>query len=101
MKADVGVEPPSRGLIRALMGRRSRVAIGLTIVMLVLWGGYLLLIPFAASFLALQPTPGISVAYLLGASIIVIAVIMTGIYVYWANRVYDPARARLRATGGE
>ena len=40
-------------------------------------------------------------AYVLGISIIVIAMITTYLYVRWANNVFDPARAQLRAKGGE
>jgi uncharacterized membrane protein (DUF485 family) len=58
---------------------------------------FILLVAFA------KPTVGalvgdVSVGILLGASVIVLAPVLTLIYVRWANRSYDPAVAALRAS---
>lgn len=82
------------------MHLRTSTAAIFTAIMLAVWCGYLLLIPFAHGFLEHQPIHGMSLSYVLGALIIVLGVVMTGIYVYWADRVYDPARAKLRETEG-
>ncbi len=79
-----------------LAARRLRVALALTGVMLATYFGFLLLIAYDKPALGALVTPGLSVGILLGALVIVIAWVVTGIYVRWANRVYDVELARLR-----
>ena len=45
--------------------------------------------------------PGLSLGILLGALVILVAWALTGIYVRWANRVYDAELARARVIGQE
>ena len=83
--------------LEALAARRTRIAAGLTGVMLVTYFGFLLLIAYDKPALGALVAPGLSVGILLGALVIVVAWVVTGIYVRWANRVYDVELARLRA----
>jgi uncharacterized membrane protein (DUF485 family) len=83
--------------LRELARRRWRIAGILTAVMIVVYFGFILLVAFA------KPTAGtllaggrISLGIILGASVIVVAPIVTGIYVRWANRRYDDAVRALR-----
>ncbi len=83
--------------LEALAARRTRIAVAMTAVMLVTYFGFLLLIAYDKPALGTLVAPGLSVGILLGALVIVVAWIVTGVYVRWANRVYDVELAKLRA----
>ena len=68
----------------------------LTAGMVVVYFGFILLVAFQPALLATPLGDGLSVGILLGALVIVSAWGLTWTYVRWANRVYDPALARLR-----
>lgn len=87
-----------RAALQRLAARRFRLAVGLTAAMVAAYFGFILLIAFA------KPTAGtllaggrLSVGIALGAAVIVLAPLLTGIYVAWANRRYDAELAVLRA----
>jgi len=82
--------------LEALAARRMRVALAMTGVMLVTYFGFLLLIAYDKPALGTLITPGLSVGILLGALVIVVAWVVTGVYVRWANRVYDVEIAKLK-----
>src|SRR5262249_33141336 len=84
--------------LEALAIRRSRVALGLTAAMVATYFGFLVLIAYDKAALATLVAPGLSVGILLGALVILVAWGLTGIYVRWANRIYDAELERLRAT---
>jgi uncharacterized membrane protein (DUF485 family) len=77
--------------VRALIRRRWRVAIALTIVMVVNYFGFVLIIAFAKPLVAAQVVPGVSLGIILGAGVIAVSWLLTFWYVRWANRHYDPA----------
>jgi uncharacterized membrane protein (DUF485 family) len=85
--------PTSAEQIRTLALARNRIAITLTIVMVVIYFGFIILIAFGKSFLARAVVPGLSVGILLGALVIVASWLLTWFYVRWANRHYDAALA--------
>ncbi|HEY5935800.1 MAG TPA: DUF485 domain-containing protein [Kofleriaceae bacterium] len=81
----------------AVVGRRRRVATVLTIAIVAAYFGFIALVAFA------KPTAGtllsggrVSVGIVLGAAVIVLCPILTAVYVWWANRHYDPAVRALR-----
>jgi uncharacterized membrane protein (DUF485 family) len=82
--------------LEALAGRRFRVAMSLTGAMLVVYFGFILLIAFAKDFMAREITEGLTVGIALGVLVILATWALTWTYVRWANRVYEPALARLR-----
>jgi uncharacterized membrane protein (DUF485 family) len=82
--------------LEALASRRLRVALVLTGAMLVVYFGFILLIAFAKDFLAREITDGLTVGIALGVLVILTTWALTWTYVRWANRVYEPALARLR-----
>jgi uncharacterized membrane protein (DUF485 family) len=82
---------------RAVMARRWRIGATLTALMMAAYFGFILLVAFA------KPTAGelvgdgrVSIGIVLGALVIVLAPILTAIYVRWANRHYDAAVKALR-----
>jgi uncharacterized membrane protein (DUF485 family) len=77
--------------LRQLDAARWRVAIALTVAMMVLYFGFILLIAFDKPLLAELVAPGLSVGILLGALVIVAAWVLIFVYVRWANTRYDVA----------
>lgn len=91
-------EDRSRAL-EALAARRWRIALLLTAGMLVTYFGFVLLVAYDKPLLAQTLTPGLSLGILLGAVVILVAWALTGLYVRWANRVYDVELTRVRTMG--
>lgn len=96
-----GGDDDDRAALRHLAARRWRIAVVLTALMMAGYFGFILLVAFG------KPTAGtlvaggrLSVGIALGAAVIVLAPVLTGIYVRWANRRYDAALAALRARMG-
>jgi uncharacterized membrane protein (DUF485 family) len=77
--------------LKALDDARWRIAIALTVAMMVLYFGFILLVAYAKPFLARLVVPGLSLGMLLGALVIVAAWVLIWIYVRWANTHYDAA----------
>jgi uncharacterized membrane protein (DUF485 family) len=75
---------------------RWRVALSLTIAMMVVYFGFILLVAFHKPLLGTAIVPGLSLGMLLGAVVIVVAWVLTLVYVRWANRHYDASLRRLR-----
>jgi uncharacterized membrane protein (DUF485 family) len=82
--------------LRRLDAARRRVATILTVMMMVLYFGFILLIAYAKDFLTTLILPGLSMGILLGALVILAAWVLILIYVRWANRHYDTVVAGLR-----
>jgi uncharacterized membrane protein (DUF485 family) len=61
----------------------------LTILMLVIYYGYIAVVAFAPGVIATFVAGSITIGLILGAAIIVAAVLLTGIYVLRANAEYD------------
>jgi uncharacterized membrane protein (DUF485 family) len=87
--------------LRRLDAARWRVAIALTVAMMVLYFGFILLIAFDKALLARLVAPGLSVGILLGALVIVAAWVLILIYVRWANTHYDAAIHAFRQNAGQ
>ena len=82
--------------LEAVTAARWRVAISLTIAMMVAYFGFILLVAFNKPLLGSILVPGLSLGMLLGALVIVAAWVLTWIYVRWANTHYDASVDRLR-----
>lgn len=76
--------------LRDLDRARWRMALTLTGATILLYFGFIALVAFGRSLLAVQVIPGLSLGILLGALVIVASWVLTWIYVRWANAVYDP-----------
>ena len=80
--------------------RRWRVGGVLTAVMMLAYFGFVLLVAFAKPFVGtLVADDSVSIGILIGAGVIVLAPVLTAIYVRWANRRYDPAIAEIVKRG--
>lgn len=72
--------------------------------MLAVYYGYIALVAFAPSVIGIKIAGVITIGLVLGAAIIVFAILLTGIYVLRANAQYDDltkAIVNANATGGK
>jgi uncharacterized membrane protein (DUF485 family) len=82
--------------LKALDRARWRVAIRLTVAMMVVYFGFVLLVAYEKPLLTSLVVPGLSVGILLGALVIVAAWVTIWVYVRWANTHYDARIAALK-----
>ena len=82
--------------LEAVSAARWRVAISLTAAMMAAYFGFILLVAFNKPLLGSLLVPGLSLGMLLGALVIVVAWMLTWIYVRWANTHYDSSIDQLR-----
>ena len=82
--------------LRALAQKRFRIAATLTVIMVVMYFGFISLVAFAKPVLAKLVMPGLSLGILLGALVIVASWLLTWYYVRWANEHYDRQLEDLR-----
>jgi len=80
--------------IHAIATKRWTIALILSVLMLVIYLGFILLVAFGKGLLSILLTQGLSLGILLGALTIVSCWILSIVYVVWANRGYDEAVAR-------
>jgi len=75
-----------------LIKERDTLAWTLTVLVLVIYFGFVLLVAFAPDFLTkpISATSVIPVGMLVGVGVIVASIVLTGIYVYRANSTFDP-----------
>lgn len=98
---DAGVKNIDRDVLqsvefRALVWRRWRVSLLLTLLLFALYYGYILLIAANRQLVSRIVQGSTTIGILLAAGVIVGAWVLTAAYVVWANRHYDPAVSRLR-----
>ncbi|MBL8658750.1 MAG: DUF485 domain-containing protein [Rhodospirillales bacterium] len=82
--------------LHSLAARRWRIAIWLSVFMLLAYYAFILLVAFDKPLLGVVLTQGLTLGILLGALVIVFAWVLTFIYVGWANGKYDHELAELR-----
>jgi uncharacterized membrane protein (DUF485 family) len=74
-----------------LVRRRSSLGWSLSLIMLVIYFGFILLVAYAPKFLGAPLGTGVmTVGIPIGLIVIVAAFLLTGIYVSKANSKYDP-----------
>jgi uncharacterized membrane protein (DUF485 family) len=91
------MEKQSEAALVELAARRWRVALLLTLAMMVTYFGFLFLVAYAKPVAGALAVPGLSWGILFGALVIIVAWVVTGIYVVWANTRYDRELAALRS----
>ena len=93
---------PTDGIVnnprfQELVRERSSFAWTLSIVMLVIYYGFILLVAFGKGFLATKIGSGVtSVGMVIAMLVILSAVVLTGIYTFRANSRYDDLAEQLR-----
>ena len=86
----------SHARLEALAAARERIALVLTVVMILLYFGFITLVAFARPILARPVVPGLSLGILLGALVIVASWLLTWVYVRWMAVHYDREIERLK-----
>ena len=82
---------------KALVHERTRFGVTLTIVMLVIYYGFILLVAFGKGFLATKIGGGVTtIGMVIGLAVILSAFVLTGIYTQRANTRYDDLTEKLR-----
>lgn len=82
----------------ALIRRRGRFTTILTVIMLIAYFGFILTIAFDKALLAQSIGGGAtSWGIPIGLGVIALAIMLTGLYVWRANRDFDPVTDQLRA----
>lgn len=81
---------------RALVRQRWLVSLALTAALLVGYFGFILTLAFDKAVLAAKVGEHVTLGIPVGVGIIVFAWLLTGIYVWWANRVYDKSVKQIR-----
>jgi uncharacterized membrane protein (DUF485 family) len=82
--------------LEALAAARSRIAIGITVAMTVIYVGFILLVAFNKAWLGSLVAPGLSLGIVLGVLVILSAWFLNVAYVRWANTHYDHRVATIR-----
>ena len=92
LAARVKADPEFHELVR----RRSRLAWGLSILMVVIYFGFVLTIAFNKELLAASLSGGVTtVGIPVGLGVIISAFVLTGLYVARANSVFDDMTRRI------
>jgi uncharacterized membrane protein (DUF485 family) len=81
---------------KQLVKRRWTVSSILLVLLFVMYYGYILLIPYAPEFMRSKIGEVTTTAIPLGVGVIIVAFVLTAIYVVWANTIYDPEVDRLK-----
>ena len=74
---------------RALMKKRWSVSIILTTLLFIIYYGYILIVGYGKEFLGMKVGVYTNYGIILGVLVIVLSWALTGVYVIWANNVYD------------
>jgi uncharacterized membrane protein (DUF485 family) len=74
---------------KTLVKNKWRVSLLLTSIMLIIYFGFILLIAFDKPLLSTLIGPKITLGLPIGLGILVVAWLLTGIYILWANKKYD------------
>lgn len=91
MNNDICQQIENSAPYRELIHKRQRFAFTLSIIMLIIYVGFILLIAFASGWLGTPLSPGSSVTrgIPIGIGVILISFILTGVYVWRANTEFD------------
>ena len=81
---------------KQLVKQRWTVSIILTTVMIITYIGFLYVLAYQKQSLAPYVMGKFTIGLLFALGLIFLAWILTGIYVYWANNVYNPEVERLK-----
>lgn len=81
---------------RALVSRRWVVSLVLTVLLLVGYFGFILTLAFDKAVLAAKIGEHVTLGIPVGVGVILFAWLLTGVYVWWANRHYDRAVKAIR-----
>ena len=81
-----------------LASQKNSVSLTLTLIELVLYFGFIALIAYNKPFLAQKIAEGsaITIGIPIAVGVIILSWVLTGIYIFWANNVYDEMVKRVK-----
>ncbi len=80
-----------------LVAERTKISVTLTAIELVIYFGFILLVAFNKQFLAQKLGNSIiTIGIPIGIGVIILSFLLTGIYVYIANKEYDELTEKIR-----
>ena len=79
-----------------LVARKNRFSIILTVITLVIYYGFILLIAFKPGVFSNKVAGNVTFGIALGIGVILTCWLLTGVYVRWANQRYDAMVARIQ-----
>ena len=79
-----------------LVSKRLKFSLTLTIIMLIVYFGFILVIAFYKELLAVKIGEHLTLGLPIGVGIILFAWLLTGVYIRWANKTYDKSVRELR-----
>lgn len=82
--------------LRQLVARRWTVSLVLTAALFLAYYGFILLVALDKELLARRVGAVTTLGIPLAVAVIVVAWALTALYVWWANRAYDPAVDELK-----
>ncbi len=87
---------------QALARQKNKISLILTIAELVLYFGFIGLIAYNKPFLASKVAEGsaTTIGIPIAVGVIILSWILTGIYIFWANSVYDEKVKRIKKRFG-
>ena len=89
-------DPEFKDLVR----RKSSISVVLTVITLVVYYGFILLIAFKPGAFGEKFTENIPIGMPIGVGVIVVSWVLTGIYVRWANSKYDAMVENMKRKAG-
>ena len=97
MNEDIVARIEANPKYHELVSKRSSYSIIMSILMIIVYYGYILLIAFNKEWLATKLAPGMvtSVGIPLGVGVIIFTIIITNIYVRRANTQFDDMSAEV------
>ncbi|MEI6668190.1 MAG: DUF485 domain-containing protein [Acidobacteriota bacterium] len=81
---------------KRMVTKRWTFSVILTIVLFVIYYGYIVLIAVNKPFMAQKIGEVTTLGIPLGVAVILLSWVLTAIYVIWANKVHDPEVAKLK-----
>jgi uncharacterized membrane protein (DUF485 family) len=81
---------------KKLVIQRWKVSLSLTAVMIFSYLGFLYLLAYQKESLKPYITGKFTLGLFLALGLIILAWVLTGIYVYWANNIYNPQVDQLK-----
>lgn len=80
-----------------LVAERTKITMILTVIELVIYFGFILLVAFNKEFLAQKLGNSIiTIGIPIGIGVIVLSFLLTGVYVYIANKEYDELTEKIK-----
>lgn len=95
-KADIAEQVRRNPAFAELEAKRGRFSWTIAIVMLAIYYGFVLVVAFDKGLLATPVGGGITLAFPVGLAVILVAILLTGVYVLRANGEYDTLTRRIR-----